>query len=369
MRRIIPELTDELAKHFGDPTKIGSSKPFKVKTFRELVEHTAKLSFKNKDHLLFYRGQGNDYKNKAGSSTFYPSIYRGDYLPLRELTNRFDILEGASKALVELFEKKKIEGYRELKRRRSIQWSILQHYEVCPTPYTDFTHSLRVACSFATMDNPNTEAFVFVYGLPYITNRISINSEHDIINIRLLSICPPTALRPYFQEGYLAGTDDITTNYDSKTELDFSNRLIAKFVIPNDDSFWGTGFNKIPKKSLYPDDDPIWELCQQIKEIAEKELKTGDLGDFLKSWAELEERLVTLSKKDTNRFLSAREAIRNLFESRVISEDLLHQIERLRVFRNKLVHTPDKVKSGEVQDYLLTLDKLKKELKHQSKGR
>jgi len=60
---------------------------------------------------------------------------------------------------------------------------------------------LRVACSFATMDNENEFAYIFVFGLPYFTNRITINSEHDIINIRLLSICPPTALRPYFQEG------------------------------------------------------------------------------------------------------------------------------------------------------------------------
>jgi len=266
MRHIQPDLTEELLEHFKDPNKVGSSEPFLVNTFRELVEHTAKLSFRNKDYLLFYRGQNTDYRNKAGNSSFYPSIYRGDYLQLRELTNRYDILEGASKALVQLFEKEKIDGYKELKRRKAVQWSILQHYEVCATPYLDFTHSLRVACSFATMDNENKFAYIFVFGLPYFTNRISINSEHDIINIRLLSICPPTALRPYFQEGYLVGTDEITTNYESKTELDFNNRLIAKFKIPNKSEFWGDAFDKIPKKSLYPDNDPIFDLCNQIKE-------------------------------------------------------------------------------------------------------
>ena len=362
MRKIIPELTDELLLHFKDPSKIGSANAFKVNTFRELVEHTAKLSYKNKDHLLFYRGQSKDYKNKAGNSTFYPSIYRGDYLPIREITNRFDILEGASKALVELFETNKIEGYKELKKRKSIQWSILQHYEVCGTPYTDFTHSLRVACSFATLENKDDEAFIFVFGLPYLTNRISYNSEHDLINIRLLSICPPTALRPYFQEGYLVGTDDITTNFESKTELDFNNRLIAKFVIPNNDSFWGGGFHKIPKKSLYPDNDPIWELCQQIKDIADKELKTGDLGEFLKSWAELEERLVTNARKSTQRNLSVREAIRELYSRQIISRDLLYQFDRMREFRNKLVHTPSKILPSEVIKNIEILDTLKKEL-------
>ena len=107
MRHIQPDLTEELLEHFKDPNKVGSSEPFLVHTFRELVEHTAKLSFRNKDYLLFYRGQSTDYRNKAGNSTFYPSIYRGDYLPIRELTNRYDILEGASKALVQLFEKEK----------------------------------------------------------------------------------------------------------------------------------------------------------------------------------------------------------------------------------------------------------------------
>jgi hypothetical protein len=363
MRHIQPDLTEELLEHFKDPNKVGSSEPFLVNTFRELVEHTAKLSFRNKDYLLFYRGQNTDYRNKAGNSSFYPSIYRGDYLPIRELTNRYDILEGASKALVQLFEKEKIDGYKELKRRRAVQWSILQHYEVCATPYLDFTHSLRVACSFATMDNENEFAYIFVFGLPYFTNRITINSEHDIINIRLLSICPPTALRPYFQEGYLVGTDDITTNYESKTELDFNNRLIAKFKIPNNNGFWGDGFDKIPKKSLYPDNDPIFDLCNQIKEIAEKELKTGDLGEFLKLWAELEEFLVTKAGKESKRFLGVREAIRQLNEEGIIDKELAYQIDRLRNFRNTLVHSPKKISSGQIQDYLYSLENILKEIK------
>ena len=363
MRHIQPELTEELEKHFGDPTKVGSGQPFLVDNFRKLVEQTAKLSFKNKDHLLFYRGQTSEHKNKAGNSTFYPSIYRGDYLPLRELTHKFDILEGASKELVNLFDTQKIEGHKELKRRKSIQWSVLQHYEVCHTPLLDFTHSLRVACSFATMDKKNEYGYVFIFGLPYITNRISINSEHDLINIRLLSICPPTALRPYFQEGYLAGTDDITDNFETKTELDFNNRLIAKFKIPNDSSFWGSGFNKIPEKSLYPDNDPIFDLCSQIKDIAVKELNTGDIGDFLKAWAELEEILVTMARHETQRFLSVREATRLLFKQGTVSKELLYHIDRLRNFRNILVHKPKEVTYGQIKDYLPTLTDLIKQIK------
>lgn len=360
MRKIIPDLTDELLKHFKDASKVGSSKPFLVKSFRKLVEHTAKLSFKNKDHLLFFRGQEGDFINRAGSSSFYPSIYRGDYLPKRELVNRFDILDGASKSLVDLFELNKTEGHKELKRRKSIQWSILQHYEVCKTPLLDFTHSLSVACSFASIENDNQYGYVFIFGLPYITNRITVNSEHDLINIRLLSICPPTALRPYFQEGYLAETDEITDTFDSKSELDFNNRLIAKFRFPNNSTFWGKGFNKIPKRSLYPDKDPVYELCKKIKKSADKQLMTGDIGDFLTSWAELEEKLLSLARKRTNRIVSIREAISLQYIQRNFKKDELHQIDRLRIFRNKLVHTPNMVTSKEIQEYLILLEQLLK---------
>lgn len=348
MRKITPEIIEELSEHFTRPSKIGFVNSFRVSTFSELVELTAKLSYKNKDHLLFYRGQSKDYKNKAGHSTFYPSIYRGDYLPLRERKNRFDILEGASIALVQLFKDQKIEGYTELKKRKPIQWSILQHYEVCATPYADFTQSLRVACSFAMLDNSDSDAFVFVFGLPYLTNRISYNSEHDLINIRLLSICPPSAIRPYFQEGYLAGTDDIMYDYDDKSILDFNNRLLAKFVIPNNNSFWNLDFHQVSRKSLYPENDTIASLCLEIKGSVAKELKSGSLGEFLMLWNELEERLLAKAKNLTQRNLSIRESIRVLYEKTVISEDALYQYDRMRELRNRLVHKPSSISVSEV---------------------
>jgi hypothetical protein len=44
--------------------------------------------------------------------------------------------------------------------------------------------------------------------------------QRDGKNVRLLSICPPDALRPCFQEGYLAGTGEVTTDYAlSKDDL------------------------------------------------------------------------------------------------------------------------------------------------------
>ena len=49
-----PKLTDKL-KSAIDPKNIAGSPAYKVSTFRELVENVAKLSYLNKDYLLFFR--------------------------------------------------------------------------------------------------------------------------------------------------------------------------------------------------------------------------------------------------------------------------------------------------------------------------
>lgn len=359
MRPIVGGVTTEMLKFLdGDPKNVAGYDGYPVSTFRKLVEETAKLAYLNPDHLLFYRGQANDYKNKGLRSTFYPSIYRAEYLPKRELDNLFRILDGACKQLVTLFESDKIEGYKEVKRRRYIQWSILQHYEVCATPLLDFTHSLRVACSFAMQHTTNESAYIYVFGLPYLTNRISSNSEHELVNIRLLSICPPKALRPYFQEGYLVGTEDVTDTYDQKTELDFNNRLIAKFKIPATGKFWGDGFHQIPENSLYPKNDPIKKLCDLIKHEADRELMPGDIGDFMQRWTRLESLLNGSVRSKSDKRQTVMEATRKLMNEGEISEELYKQLESLRKVRNNVVHDPAEITREKVLDYIELIDKV-----------
>jgi len=251
---------------------IASTEPLTVESFIELVKKVAILSFHNKDFLLFFRGQRNDHLNRAGNSSFYPSIYRtksGENLAPGLIDIRFKLLEQASNMLVKKFIEHGItDSIGELKRRKFIQWSILQHYEVCDTPLLDLTQSLRVACSFA-LPKKQEFGYIFVFGMPYITNRITINSEQDIVNIRLINICPPQALRPYFQEGNLVGTADVSTDYDDRTELDFKRRLIAKFKIPNSKDFWGD--QQSLDKYLMPSDDQIETICQEIKDTLKQE--------------------------------------------------------------------------------------------------
>jgi len=355
MRDIKPTLTPDLVVHCKR-APVWRAAPFPASTFRALVEHVARLAYANRDELLFFRGQDKDFQSKAGGTTLYPSIYRGDALATRELEHRFELLDQAAHALVDKFKAAKIEGHRELRQKRYIQWSILQHYEVVGTPLLDLTHSLRVACSFAQLRSTDPTCYVYVLGLPYITNRISINSEHDIVNVRLLSICPPAALRAYFQEGYVTGTADVTTDFDSKTELDFRNRLIAKFAILRAQSFWGLGFDQIPESALYPKSDQIFDLCRNLKAELRDELKPGDLGEFIKLWAKIEDYLLQTGRRLTERNVSIREAIRALENRKVLSYEDARKVEALRSFRNFVVHRTGDV---EVKNLRAWLDRLR----------
>ena len=125
-----------------------------VSNYKELRKHIAQLSYANKDCILFYRGQKDDYRNiKSGKSTFYPTMYRGDRLEKEELKFRWEKLNKASEIFISKLKSKYPNKTYIVKRKRIVQWSILQHYEVTETPLIDVTQSLKVVCSFAVLDN------------------------------------------------------------------------------------------------------------------------------------------------------------------------------------------------------------------------
>jgi hypothetical protein len=109
MEGIKPELTPELLQ-FNDGNTPAKSEAFQINTYSELVKHVAKLAYLNKNYMLFYRGQTKDYKNKAGSSTFYPNIYREENIKQSEVKYQFDILEHASNQLIFLFNERNVNG-------------------------------------------------------------------------------------------------------------------------------------------------------------------------------------------------------------------------------------------------------------------
>ncbi len=302
------------------------------------MKHIARLAYLNKDYLLFYRGQGILVRNKAGGATFYPPIYRGDQLERDVVDARFRLLDRASQRLRELFIKGVIDGYHEVGRKRVIQWSVLQHYQVCATPLLDVTHSVRVACSFAQAAAQGRKAYVFAFGLPYLTNRISVNSEHDLMVVRLLSICPPAALRPYFQEGYLAGTADVTTDYEDKSELDFNRRIMAQFEIPVGPSFWGVGLSRVSDDELFPPEDSIRDLCASIDGGIGIGPAPQSLGTFVAAWTGLEQLLISRAQRQEERVFTFGQALRSLRKHGRISETIFEEIDELRRLRNRAVH-------------------------------
>jgi hypothetical protein len=149
---------------------------------------------------------------------------------------------------------------------KEIRWAILQHYDVCETPLIDLTTSLRAACSFALYNNKK-DGILYILGLPNINGSISFYVEEKLSILKLISICPPFALRPHFQDGYLACNFPIYTSCDHMRFNDFSRRLLAKFKLNNNNGkFWNKDFRYIPENALYPNDnDEVYKICKKIK--------------------------------------------------------------------------------------------------------
>jgi hypothetical protein len=228
-----------------------------------LVKEVAKISVQNGDLALFFRGQPRDYLLNSGASSSYPKIYRsaGRALSETELRKRFDKLDAASRKVLSRFRQERFDGHEKLGKFPELVWAILQHYEVCDSPLLDVTHSLRVAASFAL--NNSGEGLLLIYGFPHPTGSITYSVEQEFMNIRLLSICPPEATRPYFQEGFLVGTFPVRTERKHPS-LDVCTRLIAKFSLTGT-KFWDSDFQPIPEPALFPGNDVVKEICDEIK--------------------------------------------------------------------------------------------------------
>lgn len=244
-----------------------ASEPSKIETFPELVRAVAKLSFHNPEQVLFFRGQSREFLKTTGDgqsqSSFYPEMYRepGGTLSDRELGRRFEELQSFSERLVRRLKSEGIQGHEKLSKFPELAWAILQHYKVCATPLLDVTHSLRVAASFALSEG-SRDGVLYAFGFPHPNGTITYSAENELLNVRLLSVCPPEAHRPYFQEGFLVGTFP-TVRLRKRRSLDVGVRLIAKFRLVAR-GFWSTGYHAIPQSALFPHGDPMDEICKRL---------------------------------------------------------------------------------------------------------
>lgn len=268
--------TQDEAWEIKTPTIVRKEPGHTVSSFIDLVTKVAELQFRNPDYVLMFRGQTGDHRNQKRHTTLKPTIFRSEpgsvKLPGRNtLTQRYTTLQEAERLLVEKYISESLLGKERLKRHRMLRWAILQHYEVCPTPLLDVTHSLRIAASFASM-GANGNAFIFVLGVPNLSGAITASAEGGLQIIRLSSVCPPTAVRPHIQEGYLLGEYPDMAASDQKElyghyEIDFGRRLIAKFKFDPANFWHERNFPKIPKIALYPasDEDPLRRIAREVK--------------------------------------------------------------------------------------------------------
>ena len=97
--------------------------------------------------------------------------------------------------------------------------------------------------------------------------------------------------------------------------------MIAKFEIPQKERrFWGNGFDKIPEAALFPGNDRIYDLCVGIRSELKDELQPGDVGIFIKEWANLEDSIVKTSRRMAERNVSISQAISELSRRNILSE-------------------------------------------------
>lgn len=289
-----------------------------------------------------------------------------------DLLDKWNKLELATNLLVEKLKSLPESNKKEfnfLKEKRLAQWSVLQHYEVIETPLLDVTQSLRVAYSFADLGRSSDIAYIYVFALPYPTGRISINSEHYITNIRLLSVVPSSVLRPHNQEGFLLGEDDIIKTDKIFNRFDFRRRAIAKFKIDLSDNskFWednGIIDRPLDEKELYPDkgnnDDPLILICQEVKNSLDLHapdlLSRKDKTDLiLAKWREIERELLGFQRemwhdlKPTvpKALITLKNYSKNNHNERL--QQICNLIYNLREMRNILVHSgPEKINKIEM---------------------
>lgn len=148
-------------------------------------------------------------------------------------------------------------------QRQGLEPMALARAAVCQAVLDDRTMDLKL--------RSRKDCYLFVLGVPNLAGAITASAEAGLQIIRLASVCPPSVLRPHFQEGYLLGEYPELLNYDQKKlmahhEIDFGLRLIAKFKFKPGKLWADSNFKTIPKIALYPEDshDPLRAIAEEV---------------------------------------------------------------------------------------------------------
>lgn len=276
-------------------SKLAVQDAHEVMTFGDLKKKVAFLHVMNKTANLLFRGQGGEY---APTATLLRDVWT-EPLSKKEVqlsTDRaryWDQLPKISDRVSEILLRQGLPRHRPFEHYRSqpwlrvAPWSIIQHYELWPTPLLDLTSSLRAAASFALGPAPpngwkqksapaRTEAFLYVFAFDRVTSDVmeELNQDSDIAVVRLSAMCPPDAPRPHLQEGYLLGNPNFGPRDLENRVSQPLRHLIARFRLinrPTDQrplGFWDQDFQPHTSESLLPTQDDLSSLLRGSIEVS-----------------------------------------------------------------------------------------------------
>ena len=260
---------------------------WKISSFPKLIECVAFLSLMNKRVSLFYRGQ-------TSEKDPIPALFRDNWVPsfdskshsitAKNRKEYWEKLDTVSKELDKIFKELRAEKSRLSSPRmqgisaiREVPWAIIQHYNLWPTPLIDLTSSLRVAASFALNFGEGKEGFLYVVGMPNLTGSITFDIDQEICLLRLQSICPPSAKRPHYQDGFLVGRFQFIFS-EGVVKSNLNRRVIAKFKLNNQNGkFWSGEFPSMSNNALMPKDDLLFNRFMERKDFWKKLIRECDL--------------------------------------------------------------------------------------------
>ena len=123
--------------------------------------------------------------------------------------------------------------------------------------------------------------------------------------------------------------------------------------------------DKIPESALYPKNDELKQLCDNIKnKLKFDNSPTRTIGDFLRQWSKIENLIITDAQQYKSNVYNFRKAIFLLMESEKSNYGLLKELDHIRKFRNKLVHDPMSISEKDLESNLNILDRLYEEISY-----
>gem|GEM_PF-4811625 len=288
---------------------VAKKEAYEVNDIFELQEYINVILHYSSAFDIFFRGQTGDYmvdNDVDNRSTILPSIFRNIYFdkkPVEKFKGKVEKLIKAEERLIQVCYELNIHGESKIKSNQYARWAVIQHYGIADTPVLDITKSLRIASKFSVLNHDSASkplddldfGYLYIFGLPQTKksgkgSKAKYEGADDILNIDLKSLCPPTAHRPFFQDGYISyhhNIDkgilnlnqvvidlDIAIKNEKKAEqsiisevfqpYNFNGRLLAKFKVPK--TLFGDGVHPIPKTQIYPEGDLFEEyVVSEVK--------------------------------------------------------------------------------------------------------